>query len=161
MIIKFALGNSAFKLFENAIVINYKTCFFIPETVNECIDEYKGDGIKGSYRIVWDDEVPIIKKNNPKTKFKVIKFNPKDPYHLNKFCGDTFCDTGHYEAYEHGDINKEIDGVKYWFIAHKNFSQVRYNLIRFIQDKIEYNVLSSYPIYLCNENGKTIETLRN
>ena len=154
MIIKFALGRSSFKLFENSTNIFYKKEIWLPKNIWEITRsqrETEGEIIT----LTLDDPSECVDEEGFCSVKKKILFNPKHPEHLR-----VFVSTIGYDYIYHVDSKPEAES-SYGLIGHELFHQVRYNFIKFIQDGCEYNMLSSFPIYICNNEGKTVETLRN
>ena len=93
-------------------------------------------------------------------KTKEVDFNPKNPEHLQLFLREF-----HPSCISSTSSNIEVslkDNTEriFQFMGHENVHQVRYNFVKFIENGHEYNVLSSFPIYICNDEGKTVESLK-
>lgn len=154
MIIKFALGCSSFKLFENSTNIFYEKEIWLPKEIWEVTHTRKEVDGDITMLILSDQSECIDEEGFGSVKEKIL-FNPKHSEHLRIFVNTL---GGGYVC--HVDRKPEAES-SYSLIGHERVHQVKYNFIKFIQDGCEYNILSSFPVYICNNEGKTVETLRN
>ena len=158
MIIKFALGNNAYEVFPNVSKYKYKERIWLPK-VGWNVAIINKDGSQSLDRFTLCDLTQTVRaEGDPELSYDQVAFDPRNPAYLYEFIlKDKDCA---FENSHRGRIVGDEEGVVCHVITHERPHQVRYNLVTFWHEEREYFILSSMPVYICNDAGKTTEMLR-
>lgn len=157
MIIKFELPSGGFSIIDNAKQVKYKIGISIPEMIYAVIDKsVKTPDIR---YVLYDnaDELEACKDECLSGTCEYFDVTNSD--HLSTFSSSISLSNNlaidesnvYYTDYT-SSIITDLDNED-----HMKFP---YRLVEFILDDKSYRVLTSLYVYLCNDNGKTIETIK-
>lgn len=138
MLIKIAIGGNGYRIYENASNVTFITDVKLPEKIAEAT--------------TMTDLATAL--DTPESSELALDIN--DSSHIMAVIQDLFAGTNFvsdYFCHEH---------YYHKAILHHNFSQVKCSVLKFVENsekQIEHNILSSFPILLCNDDGKVLETL--
>lgn len=159
MIIKFALEDRAFRIFDNATQVVYKRDIWpLPETVTTIFTTNSEGKENHSHTLISAEslEQTTPAEGDPPRRFETERLNLKYPYHLSLVMYELLAGLRQGEPYLY---NQECVDML-CFCHSERANQCRYSAIEFFVDEKPYQVLTSFPVYLCNDDGKTIEVLR-